>query len=729
MELVLMNGYIVSITRLQSEDSYIYKFDIAGPATPCKFVLTDLSQLQEALASKCQDQFLSMTAPSLASTITTYIQKWDYYLEQKRLKELIPQIKKGVKVPKYEVKESKDALYIIPEDRSWVAVVKRMPGKGLMLSIGVIDKAKNVIDEILRPTPIKTPQDIEQLDIDDSIKVAVIDALAKWDADKQRRIQEYLAALGDVPVIPKNITDRDLLIEYIARAFVNRFGATAVYYEISGDTHFAGIQCYEDGVYRKCEARLKTLLRKILTESQAMKVTKRLWEEVIDRISTISSVVRSPESLRPIIAFKNGLFDWERFLESGSIEYALRPFDRSIYAEHKIPHKLNIEIIKKARQGLEKYIPPRNCEELVTLLKALSPRAYELLASWASYPGIQEDLLKSRICFLLQFIGRMLFPGYRAFGTIAFKDFFVFLGPPNAGKSTFVFDFVGDAILGRENRQSVQLPALADDPENVRRVFFKFYNKLMVVIEMDVARDVKSTYAMRDFTRALSYIISVSGGDPVEARKLREDMFEYYPAYKFVMISNEPPPIAVEGEGKRAFLVRAKIMEFKNRFKTSKDFRLNLSEEDIETIIILSIYGLRLVWLNDGEYAYTGIKDPEDAWLRYSDPRYALLVYALEKGYIALDPHGFVDRDKLVAVLREAAKEYLAERDPYLDDSELEAEASKLVPASQGGGFTKTYAPLLAKLGVEYDRSTGRFKGIRIGRKEEKDLVSYAGNS
>jgi hypothetical protein len=124
-------------------------------------------------------------------------------------------------------------------------------------------------------------------------------------------------------------------------------------------------------------------------------------------------------------------------------------------------------------------------------------------------------------------------------------------------------------------------------------------------------------------------------------------------------------------------------------------------------------------------YAYTGVKDPEDAWLRYAEPRYAFLIYALEKGYIELDPHSFVDRDKLILVLREAAKEYLAEKDPFLEDSELEKEVSKLVPPPQGGGFTKTYGSLLAKLGVEYDRGSGRFRGIRVGRKEEKELSSY----
>jgi len=728
MELVLSNGYIISISRLRNEACYIYKFEIQGFSQTCKFVLTGLAQLQEALTTKCQDQFLSMVAASLANTISVYIQNWDNYLEQKKLKLQIPLLKKRVKAPKYRIREAKDVLYIVPEDNAWVAIVKRVPRKGFQLYVWSINENGEPVEEILQPTIVGSPQDIEQLDLDDNIKAAIIDALAKWDSDKQRRKQEATAALREVSVVPKTVTDKDVLIEQLARALINRFGAAGIFYITPQGKFFAGIKCYENGVYKLCKDWLEASYRDILTEIQAVKVTKKVVEEAINRIPSINRIEISQEKLRPIIAFENGLFDWKKFLETGSIESALRPFDRSIYVENKIPHKLNIEIIKRARQGLEKYIPPRSCEELVALLKALSPKAYELLESWAFYPGIEEELLKSRICYLLQFIGRMLFPGYRAFRSIAFKDFFVFLGPPNAGKSTFVFDFVGDTILGHENYRVMSLQSLAGDAEDVRREFYQLYNVLMAVIKMDVERDVKNIHAMRTFVRALNNIITVSGGDPVEARKLREDIFMYYPAFKFVMVSNEPPPIALEGEGKRAFLVRAKIMEFKNWFNPQSSFSLNtLNEEDIETIIILAIYGLRLIRMQG--YADTGIKDPEDAWLRYSEPRYALLIYALEKGYISLDPRSFADRDALYNTLREAAKEYLLQQDPFLEEDELNVKVNALVLELQNGSFVKTFRPLLAKLGVEYDRNSTRFKGIKINRRKEKELSSYAGNS
>jgi len=727
MELVLSNGYVVSITRLQGDGGYIYKFDVIGSENPCKFVLSDLTQLKEALASKCQDQFISWVAPGLANTISIYIQNWDSYLEQKKLKQQLPLLKKRVKVPKYEVKESKDMLYIIPEDRSWIAVVKRMPKKSLQLYVWSLNKHGEPDAEILQPTSIQSPQDIEQLDIDDSIKAAIIDALAKWDTDKERRKQEVIAALNEVSVVPKSITDRDMLIEQLARAFVNRFGAAGVYYITPQGRFFAGIKCYENGVYKSCKDWLEASYREVLTEIQAVKITKKIIDEAINRIPSINKLERSPEDLRPIIAFENGLFDWEKFLETGSIEDALKPFSKNIYAENRIPHKLNIEIVKKARLGLERFIPPKSCEELLMLFKALTPKTYELLKSWAFYQGVTEDLLKTRICFLLQFIGRMLFPGYRAFRSIVFKDFFVFLGPPNAGKSTFVFDFVGDTILGHENYRVLSLQSLAGDAEDVRREFYQLYNVLMAAIKMDVERDVRNAHVMRIFVRALNNIVTVSGGDPVEARKLKEDIFMYYPTYKFVMISNEPPPIAVEGEGKRAFFTRAKIMEFRNVFTTNSNFSLSiLSEEDIEATIIAAIYALMLVRMQG--YAFTGVKDPEDAWLRYAEPRYALLLYALEKGYIELDPHSFADRDALYNTLREVAKEYLLQQDPYLEDDELNVKVNSLVLNLQNGSFVKAFRPLLAKLGVEYDRNSARFKGIRVRRKEDRDLTSYAGS-
>jgi hypothetical protein len=319
----------------------------------------------------------------------------------------------------------------------------------------------------------------------------------------------------------------------------------------------------------------------------------------------------------------------------------------------------------------------------------------------------------------------LLVATHRENGSIVFKDFFVLLGPPNAGKTTFILDFVGEKILGHENYRAIELASLAGDAEDVRREFYQLYNVLMVAIKMDVEQSDK--VSAREITRALSHIISVSGGDPVEARKLREDVYMYYPAFKFAMISNTPPNINLVGEGRQAFFVRSKIMELRNRFLASGNFSLNsLSEEDIEATIITAIYALRLARMQG--YTFTGTKDPEDAWLRYAEPRYGLLIYAMEKGYIELDPHSFADRDALITILLEVAKEYLSEKDPFLEDEDLKNKARSLVSSSQGGGFTKTYGPLLAKLGVEYDRGSGKFKGIRIVRKGEKSLVSYSGS-
>jgi len=121
-----------------------------------------------------------------------------------------------------------------------------------------------------------------------------------------------------------------------------------------------------------------------------------------------------------------------------------------------------------------------------------------------------------------------------------------------------------------------------------------------MAIVKDVAKSAEEdANTRRRDVETWSHIISVSGRDSIEAIKLREDFFTYFPAYKIVIISNALPNIDLARETKQSVLRKSKIMEMKNRFIPLSNFSPDmLKEEDIEATIIAAIYALRLTYQN-----------------------------------------------------------------------------------------------------------------------------------
>jgi Predicted ATPase len=584
-------------------------------------------------------------------------------------------------------------------------IVLRIKEKGLVLFIKK-EKSGYIVDVWTQGSSLKLDKYILDSSLvglqgipDPDLQSIIAHYISNWDLFLEGKIAEVLLS-DSLAVIPRRPTDKEILAYELAKRLVEERGATALYVEVSRGKSLVGIFCYDRGHYYACEDEITTFIKRYLHEMQMLRVGK----DVIDNVIKVKIPALNPvfvrESQRPLIAFENGLFDWEEFIMYGDLERALRPFDKSVVVLHKIPHSLNIDMVKQVRQGLEKYIPPRSCRELLEVLRAMSQRVYELVKSWAWYDGVTPELLESRMCFILQMIGRALFPGYRLFGSIMFKDIFVLLGPTNSGKTTFLVNFMGEQILGKRNYSVVALSSLAHyDPEDVRRACGSLFNVLAVLMP-DVSR--------RQRVYDWSLVRTISGGDPVEARRLRENIFWYYPAYKIYMASNDPPEIREEGEARRALLNRIKAIEFKNRFKGDLNLEQFLKEEDREAVIIASIYALRIAYYQG--YAFTGVSDIEDLWLRYSVPVYRWVMEMVEKGLLKLDPSLSISSDDLYQLVIDYVREEVKKSERLAPDEEPE------VGIPDQRSFTVKLKQHLARFGVKTINKHGKryFKSIGV---------------
>jgi len=594
------------------------------------------------------------------------------------------------------------------------AISIKRDGKRYRISLWRLDLANGGVKPVWIykvEDPLRLPEEVGS-----ELKEVIKDLVDRWSdyADYIEEEQVAEAVLrSKINIVPKNVGDREALTQMIAEKLVQDLGATFLQLgnsrgkiEKRADL---GVHCFNGKAWVPCEESIQAVLKEYLTRVQMAKVTLSVVREIIgNKIKILNTMVVDPEEYnRPVVAFENGIFDWEVFLETGDINKALKPFSRDTFVLHHIPHSLRVDLIKEVRSGLEIYIPPRSCSEVVKLLRALSPRAYELLRSWAWFDGVPDDLLESRICFEMQMIGRALYPGYRFMGSVIFKDIFIVLGPTNAGKTTFLLNLLGELVLGRANFSVTTLSALTTRRADDRmRNLGVLYNVLAVICPDTEKREEVSVW---------SDVRSISGGDPIRARTLYRDSFDYYPHYKIYIGGHNLPPIDIESMAKDALLERFKVIEFRNRFPVGGlQLSKYLTEADIEAIILASIYALRLVYLNKDAYAHTGVKDVEDLINRYSHDDYYVIMWLVERGELAFDPTLRITSRELYGLVLDKAKVVQKELENRGEDRELNIPDQSV--------FTKKMKRLLAKFGVTAvsDGNITVFEGIGVPRKDRR---------
>lgn len=551
---------------------------------------------------------------------------------------------------------------------------------------------------------VSDPAELASSELPEAVKSALSWHFQKW---KEHLLKvEAVAMLRDVKRVPR-MTEREAFIQEIAEALIKNYDVARIQVRAYGKEHDLGIRCFNGKFWEPCEDKLLTLIRNVLLNEQMAKVDRRLYEEVKWRIE--SSGVKVLEYQKPLLIFENVVLDVERFLETGNVVDALKPHSKSLFAFHHIPHNLSIDMLEDyvERAGVKKL--PLNRRKILEMLKSLCREAYQVVYDFTYYEGIDPDVHRSRMLFVLEMIGRALVPGYRVGGSVvpAFKNVFVLLGEGGTGKSTFLREFLGNRVVGEANYEVVNLGKLCSkSSDEVERELGKLYEKNpLVAMHLDLGKNTP----VRDW----SMVRQVSGGDPVPARKLYEDSFSYLPAWKIFIATNDPPVIREEGVGKGALMDRFKVLEVKNKSVENKPFPV-MNEECLEAVILASLYAIYHVY-RAGEWSFTGIRDIEDALNRYTFSAYYVVMEMIEKGRLKLAPSLSIRSSELYQECQRYVNEVKS-----LSDDEEKADSRYSLPDQST--FTKQLKRLLAKHGVTAVSHGNHtvFKGIGLPTKKDR---------
>ena len=474
---------------------------------------------------------------------------------------------------------------------------------------------------------VRSPSDVDMLELDDEFKRVLRFFIENWKAIVQQRIAETILKKG-VGSVPK-VSDKEALSDEIANKMLEK-RIIKTFYTISGGKEVeVGVYCYDEtrGIYKSCERKMEREIEGFVVDSPELRVKTTKWvvEEAMAKIKRRTYEVYRYK--RRKLVFYDKVFDWDEFIATGDLGAALSDPSPDMVVLHWIPNRINIKKLMSVRQGLEKYIPPSSVDQLIEVFKALAPLSYKTFLSWVKYPGESEDEAKPRTALLLEIIGYTLYPH-----EYPFNKTILLLGEGSNGKTTF--SKLLSVILGDHNVSSLSLRDL--DPR---------VNRFAVAELVDKLANIASEPAKGLFDPTL--FKQITGEDPVLVERKYRDPYTTTIYAKMVFTANELPRVT---EDTYAFWRRWIVVEFPNRFQLDPGFfEKTFTEDEIEGIIIAALYAFRLVMLRKG-FTEQGTKDPREEWLARSEPVYRVIRAMIDDELIELDPDGYVVKKDLYSL-------------------------------------------------------------------------------
>ncbi|MEM4625075.1 MAG: phage/plasmid primase, P4 family [Thermosphaera sp.] len=427
--------------------------------------------------------------------------------------------------------------------------------------------------------------------------------------------------LDHVPSLPK---DWEALVYSLTKYVLNSRIVKAFYTYQGAREVVLGVYCYESGYYKECEDTLKHEIAKLVSTSSLldMRLAPTLAGVVVKNIE-----MRTLEQYAPAkhcLLFKNKVFCWGKFLESGDIESALIEPSPELVVTHKIPWEVKPEILRTVREGLLKYVPPKGQDDLIELFKALAPKSFKAFIDWVKKPGEEERAAYSRVVLLLEIIGYTLYPH-----AYPFHKAVLLVGEGANGKSTYLR--LIETILSKQNVASVSLDEF--DPKINRFATADLYGKL-ANLSSEPAKGVIDPTRFKMAT----------GEDLMPFEWKHRDRIRDYNYAKMIFSANELPQIS---DDTYATWRRWIVLEFPNRFKPDPEFfDKTFTSEEVEVIILLALHAFRLVLERKG-FTEAGVQDVREEWLSRSNPVYRVVKRMLDDGVIELDPQGLVIKSDL----------------------------------------------------------------------------------
>ncbi len=507
-----------------------------------------------------------------------------------------------------------------------------------------------------------TPIVVEGIDVCSQLSEVVKnyqDLLVQYELIERARASRIL---NDqlVPSMPKEF---NVLVHALTRKVLESRIVKTFYIRSGSGEALLGIYCYEDGYYANCEESITNELTRIASDSNLLDI--RLVPTVVGTV--VKNIeIRTKTQFNPLkkfLTFKNKVFCWDPFLDTKDVEKALVDPSPELVVTHRIPWKLKPEILKNARPGLLKYIPPQSQEDIVELFKALAPKSFKAFLDWVKKPGEDEKDAYPRVVLLLEIIGYTLYPH-----EYPFHKAVLLVGEGSNGKTTYLK--LIERILTKENIASVSLTEL--DPNVNRFASADLYGKLANL----ASEPGKGMFDPNRFKMA-------TGEDPMPFERKHKDRFLGHNYAKMIFTANELPQVK---EDVYAFWRRWIVIEFPNRFGPDPTFfERTFTPDEIEVIILLALHAFRLVLERRG-FSESGVEDVREEWLSRSNPVYRVVKRMLDDGIIELDPKGVVVKSdlyqlykKYVDILNDEGYEL-----PVLEQKDFTRSLTRYFPVKSG---------------------------------------------
>lgn len=346
---------------------------------------------------------------------------------------------------------------------------------------------------------------------------------------------------------------RDRLIDQLVDAVLSK----RVVKTFAKDGVDIGVFCYEDGYYVPCYSELENAVYRMCAVSSS-KVRK-----IMKEIRRKTRVEYSP--VKHSLIFRDKVFLWDRFTETGDLEGSIVEPSRDLVVEHMIPWRLNTGLFEKT---------PSTPGDIISVLEENAPSAYRALVDWVKKPGEREEDTLSKTTLLLEAIGYTLYPHDYPLHSVILA-----YGKLGGGKLTFtklIQKITGEIWVTTISRFNMDMrQGLLH-----RRLWFK----------APISSRLPSERVFRQIT----------GEEPVEvSSRVAWKRFTWVNYAKAVLVSYNPG--IVKDVEKHPYRDRWITIEFPNTFMADYDFfSRTFTDSEVEALIPCALHAFRLVLKRGG---------------------------------------------------------------------------------------------------------------------------------
>ncbi len=348
------------------------------------------------------------------------------------------------------------------------------------------------------------------------------------------------------------VTDMLTEISYVKFGIKYIWGTEADNY-IAKRAHELGIKIAE--VVAR-EARVPIIrIRSALNDNVIREVLKELKRESMLPSTYVSHLIS--RGLK-YVAYDGGYLDLDSWFRYGVMKFGID--DDDVIVLHVLPQRsFDVNIVLKSVNELE------GLDAIETIAERYTPKFLEAMREWIPDDEMRLNLWKAF--------------GYSIYPKMPFRNFFVLVGPPGAGKSTFL-DFLHHA-LGLENVAAVSLSQILG-PKSEYYVA-ELHHKLANLGDEGLQSSI------HEFKhRSFEILKNLVGGSYITARTLYSKPFKFINYAKLFFAINDSEPI-VQLSRDPAVAKRLIVVEFSKSFEDNPDFKERILKEAEKSLPVMLV--------------------------------------------------------------------------------------------------------------------------------------------